>query len=203
MPLDHDEAPGPSTPSAQARVRGPGSASTEVLNRVQAHAPEAKALSWRLAARWGLFRTDLESWALEGLWRASEAYTWHGTPFWVFARRCVTRACIDGARLLSPSKRGRGNDGGVYSPCPWSLVEDLDLYPDEPLGPEDLTQLLERRRQLEARVQELPERECVVVHGRYFMGLKHSELARILGVTEARVSQLLKQGLERLRWVTE
>ena len=63
----------------------------------------------------------------------------------------------------------------------------------------------ERRHELLATLNRLPEREKMIVTQHYFHGVQLAQIARELGVTESRVSQLhgralrmLREGLEEL-----
>lgn len=57
----------------------------------------------------------------------------------------------------------------------------------------------ERRRRIGAELDRLPERERRVLSMAYFEELSGIEIATLLGVSAARVSQLRSQGIERLR----
>jgi RNA polymerase sigma factor for flagellar operon FliA len=57
----------------------------------------------------------------------------------------------------------------------------------------------ERRQELVASLNRLPEREKMIVTLHYFHGVQLAEIARQLGVTESRVSQLHGRALRMLR----
>jgi RNA polymerase sigma factor for flagellar operon FliA len=57
----------------------------------------------------------------------------------------------------------------------------------------------ERRTELVATMNHLPEREKMIVTLHYFHGVQLAEIARKLGVTESRVSQLHGRALRMLR----
>lgn len=79
-----------------------------------------------------------------------------------------------------------------------SSSELSDLIPDET----DITERAEfeeRKRFLAAALAELPERERLVVGLYYYEGLTLKEIGQVLGVTEARVSQMHAKSMMRLR----
>ncbi|MCX6341685.1 MAG: sigma-70 family RNA polymerase sigma factor, partial [Fimbriimonadales bacterium] len=57
----------------------------------------------------------------------------------------------------------------------------------------------EIRRILTSGVDNLPERERLVIALYYFEGLTFKEIGRVLGVSESRVYQLHTQAMNRLR----
>lgn len=58
---------------------------------------------------------------------------------------------------------------------------------------------LQRSSRLKEHIEQLPEKQRLVLSLVYFNELSQKEVAQVLGVTEARVSQLHKEALERLR----
>lgn len=79
-------------------------------------------------------------------------------------------------------------------------VELIELIADRTAGdPADLAENEELHQYLRAAVKHLPERHRLVVIG-YFLEARPSEdLARFLGVTESRISQIRSEALEMLR----
>jgi RNA polymerase sigma factor for flagellar operon FliA len=73
------------------------------------------------------------------------------------------------------------------------LVEDANLEPSA------LLEARELRAYVRDAVRLLPERHRLVVIGYFLEGRSSGELARFLGVTESRVSQLRSEALEMLR----
>ncbi len=55
------------------------------------------------------------------------------------------------------------------------------------------------RRQLQAAMDQLPERERRIVSLHYFRGMKFKDLGEMLGVSEPRISQLHSRAMGRLR----
>jgi RNA polymerase sigma factor FliA len=127
---------------------------------------------------------------IDGL-RAGDHLTRHDRQAYT---READQAIADGRELPS--------DG-----APWSL--DFQLGKDgltvaEILAADDaelIDQLIiqERDDMLEAEIQRLPEREAFIIRLSYFDGISLTEIGTALGITESRVSQLRKAGLERMR----
>lgn len=57
----------------------------------------------------------------------------------------------------------------------------------------------ERRASLSPLISQLPEREQVILHLRFFAGLTQSEIATRLGISQMHVSRLLARSLAQLR----
>lgn len=66
-------------------------------------------------------------------------------------------------------------------------------------GPEALLQTEEMERDLQRAIQDLPEREGLVLALYYQEDLQLKEIGAVLEVSESRVSQLLRQAVMRLR----
>jgi RNA polymerase sigma factor (TIGR02999 family) len=95
------------------------------------------------------------------------------THFFAFASRVMRQILVDHAREHKAQKRG----GAAQRFC----VEDLDALPQQTAG--DMLELDEAMRKLET----IDERKCRVVDMRFFGGLKETEIAEVLGVTEKTV----------------
>jgi RNA polymerase sigma factor FliA len=48
-------------------------------------------------------------------------------------------------------------------------------------------------------VDNLPERECLIIRSHYFHGIAFEDLAKLFEISKGRVSQLHKQALQRIR----
>lgn len=93
--------------------------------------------------------------------------------FFGIAARMMRQILVDHARQHNAEKRG----GAVER----FSVEDIDVLPAQTAG--DLLELDEALKKLE----ELDERKSQVVDMRFFGGLKETEIAEVLGVTEKTV----------------
>lgn len=87
--------------------------------------------------------------------------------------------------------RGTGGDGGI------SIGDTLADVEVEVPG-EAIEDAETRRRMLEA-LNKLQERDALILTLYYFEGVPLTEIAKVLGVTESRVSQLHMRALGRLR----
>jgi len=94
---------------------------------------------------------------------------------------------VSGHRVLSFEEIG-GDDG--------SIADDLK---DPTLDPQEGTQARELKREIAAAIEELPERERLVLALYYDEELNLKEIGEVLGVSESRVCQIHGQALVRLR----
>ena len=93
--------------------------------------------------------------------------------FFALASRIMRQILVDHAREHHAEKRGGA--GQRLS------LADLDILPEQ--GAADMLELDEALKKLES----LDERKCRVVDMRFFGGLKETEIAEVLGVTEKTV----------------
>ncbi len=100
---------------------------------------------------------------------------------------------IQGAQLVYYEDFDRGDEENSYL--------DRQNQGAECLLDEPLTQLLKGdfRRQLIDAIEQLPERECLLLNLYYNEELNLREIGAVLGVKESRVSQLHSQAISRLR----
>lgn len=169
--------------------------------------------------------------AYEGLCIAANSFDrTRGVPFSRWAARRIMGAMRDEMREqdhLSRRARARSNpESRMYSPGflkarpdpPKSLEEMFtanghgageeslnlrDLIPDpHAADPSDHGSTL-TRNQLFGMVASLPDREFRVVTLRYFGGMRLSDIARNMSLSETRVSQIEGMALSRLRGETE
>lgn len=84
-----------------------------------------------------------------------------------------------------------------------SLDDDTDDRAPDPADvggdPLDALQHKQRMAALSAQVARLPEREQYAIRMRYEHDLSLADIAATLGVTDARVHQLIQQGISKLR----
>ncbi len=79
-----------------------------------------------------------------------------------------------------------------------------EYIPDDPdKNPFELLKKQEVRELLARKIDELPEKEAMVIKLYYFNELTMKEVGKILGVTESRVSQLHSAAILRLRGLLE
>lgn len=189
------------------------------------HAPWARLVARDIFLRvhpndveWGEFVQN----ATLGLIEAADRYDpVRGVEFRTFARHRVRGAVFDGLRQiwdqhLAPRARdvdrSESLDGEDMDPLEsfvsWAIdlgighlldsAASLDLA-----GPSrtPYAELEQNQMQvlLKQAVDVLPERERLIVTMHYFQHIAFTEIASYLGVTKGRVSQLHRQGIERLR----
>ena len=75
----------------------------------------------------------------------------------------------------------------------------VDRVPDTAPGPGEALETEELHAALRAAIKQLSERHQLIVIGYFLEGRSSAELARFLGVTESRVSQLRSEAVARLR----
>lgn len=74
-----------------------------------------------------------------------------------------------------------------------------NLVEDDTGNPETLTEQQNLKERLVAAIQELPERDQILLNLYYFEELNLREIGKVLGVSESRVSQLHSQAALKLR----
>lgn len=159
-----------------------------------------------------------------GMLEAMSSFDPHrGVPFEAYARQRVRGAVFNGLRaLLAASSMKAGGDAFERGA---SLLEDSEADPVERLvsivsglgigymlssqpehdvhavspTPYDEAVRSQLRERLAALLALLPERERLVLQLHYLQHMAFVEIAEALALTKGRISQLHRQGLERLR----
>jgi len=91
----------------------------------------------------------------------------------------------------------RSNELAAQAPV---SLDDMALdIRDREETPDRLAQANERRTQMKALIETLPDRPKTVLSLIYYNELSQKEVAQVLEVTEARISQIHKEALEKLR----
>lgn len=180
--------------------------------------PMVQRIAHRTAATYGLPQgvdtSDLVSCGVLGLAEAWERFDpQRGVAFEAFAVPRVKGAIVDAIRasdwvprkarqkarqtgeslvLLVSMDSSQPSEDGDRSTVERLADETADLPGDELLAAEG-------RHGLMASLNSLPERERMIVTLHYFQGVQLAEIAKSLGVTESRVSQLHTRALKMLR----
>jgi RNA polymerase sigma factor for flagellar operon FliA len=180
--------------------------------------PMVERIAHRAAATYGLPQgvdtDDLVSSGVLGLAEAWDRFDpKRGVAFEAFAIPRVKGAIVDSIRASDwvPRKarekaRRTGEpllqlvsiDEGQGSSEGDSSVSER-IADDGSPGPGDDLLAAEGRRELMGSLNRLPEREKMIVTLHYFQGVQLAEIARSLGVTESRVSQLHTRALRMMR----
>ena len=200
---------------------GTQASETERNNALLEWYPMVERIAHRAAATYGLPNgvgtEDLVSSGVLGLAEAFDRYDpERGVAFEAFAIPRVKGAVIDAIRaadwvprkarqrarltgepvaVLVSIDESRKSDDGDRSPA--ETIADLEPQPG--------TELLaaEGRRELVGSLNRLPERERMIVTLHYFERVALQDIAKALGVTESRVSQLHTRALRMLRSAIE
>lgn len=134
-----------------------------------------------------------------------------GASFEGYAKMRIRGAILDELRAqdwLSRRARWAVNEHCESYSGPRTLVGIDDVGENERLAsmidadaPDALAALEAEgtRKEIEAAVERLPERERLVVSMHYFEGARFKDIGRLLGVSEPRVSQLHARAMMRLR----
>src|SRR5215203_5946826 len=163
---------------------------------VVAYSPLVKFVAGRTGARLPshVDQADLISYGMIGLIEAMERFEpRRQIRFETFAMQRIRGAIIDELRSLDwvpRSVRSRARDIEAAN----SKLEH-ESAPD-PQAALDTSEVKDR---LAEAIQDLPERETLVVALYYFENLTLREIGEVLGVTESRVSQLHSKAVLRLR----
>src|ERR671919_681046 len=195
---------------------------------VVAYSPLVKFVAGRTGARLPshVDQADLISYGMIGLAEAMERFEpSREIRFETFAMQRIRGAIIDELRSLDwvpRSVRSRARDIEAANsklehelgraPTDAELAERLKISEDElqesllhtiedesapdPQAALDTTEVKDR---LQDAIQDLPERETLVIALYYFENLTLREIGEVLGVTESRVSQLHSKAVLRLR----
>lgn len=180
--------------------------------------PMVRRIAHRAATTYGLPQgVDTEDLVSSGVLGLAEAWGRYdpsrGVAFEAFAIPRVKGAIVDAIRASDwvPRKaRQRARETGESLVLLVSLDEsggssEGDTSPAERLAdasaPQPGAALLaaEGRREMMVALNRLPDRERMIVTRHYFEGVQLAEIARTLGVTESRVSQLHTRALRMLR----
>lgn len=130
---------------------------------------------------------------------------------------CHVRACVRYALLeewrrqtaQSSRHRGAGNDNPIGPPLSLDVLREggeaaeIDRLADPEPGPQEALLARCEAERIRSAVDKLSERQREVVERRYWREETQSEIARSLGLTPGRVSQVLHRALQRLRQEVE
>lgn len=189
----------------------------------------ARALAHREFGRrppQGLERGDFEQWAYGGLLEAIDAYDpLRGALFSAFARHRIRGSIADGAALASEASaqytfrrrieqerlgsvsaqetRASADPVRELGDLATSLALGLmiEALPDASNSPQGYESPAWRDLQitLAREIERLPDSEGAIIRHHYQGGVSFTQIARLLGLTKGRVSQLHRAALERIR----
>lgn len=140
---------------------------------------------------WDHLCEELEAAALVGVWHAWQTFDPRRARWNTHARNQARFACLDYLRENGPVRRsGHARPETNYFTGRWGPTDPV-AQPPEPRG-EDL--VLPRRY-----LRGLSKVERKILLQRFEQGKSQNEIARAIGVSESRVSQILKATLVHLR----
>ena len=100
---------------------------------------------------------------------------------------------VKGISLISLEEMGQGGASEAHVP----LLDGLMTHHDQ--DPLELLHLADLKKTLVRAIEQLPEKEQLVISLYYFDELTMKEVGKVLTLTESRVSQLHTQAVLRLR----
>lgn len=144
-------------------------------------------------------KEDLESPALQGLWKAAQRFDEsHGASFPTYASRIIHGHMQDYLRSLAmfPRPKGEVPDFTPLDALDFELLEDLGPSPLDNATKSDLRAFIEQRIALlgDPRLRQ-------VIELTFFEGQTLKSVGEMLGVTESRACQLRRKALTGLRGI--
>lgn len=165
-------------------------------------------------SRGGLYfdSDDMKQTAMLGLVQAARRYDpRHGVKFSTFAIPRIRGAVLDGLRASDWVPRGVREKSSVddFIPTMQHFHAASPAENDEHCGefladtraeePGDVAAKEELKSRLAGAMLELPRQQRAVIMLRYYAGLRTKEIAKVLGVTDGRVSQIHRAAVTALR----
>lgn len=192
------------------------------------HLPFAKRIAngeHRAKSRLGLERGDFEQLSFAALIEAIDRFDpLRGAPFQAFARVRIKGAIADGLARVSESGAQARFRRRIQAERARLIVENQDQGSDALTQLRELAALLalgfiaetfhhettpanplqtaawrDLELSLAHAIEQLPEAEKAIIHNHYKLGVDFVQIAELLGCGKARVSQLHKSALARLR----
>ena len=149
-------------------------------------------------------RNDLIAAGMSGLWSAIKKPNLDGEHFEGYARTRIRGSILDEMRAQDWLPRRTRNKGlelpSIILGCDEFTLNSVEngRTPENERADSLLVQK-EMRIVLERTLALLPRKERYILTERFLKGVKFKDMAIVLGISEARVSQIAKKGLEILR----
>lgn len=193
---------------------------------IEHHLPLARALAGREFRRWpphGFERTDFEHLAISGLLEAIDRYDpLAGASFRAFAKHRIRGAIADGLAHASENasqynyrrRVERERIGSLRAEAagdPIAQLSDLAAglaiglmaeaaaQSASPLNPYETSAWRELEQSVRTEIDLLPEMEKSVIKQHYTNGVAFTDIARLMGLSKGRVSQIHRAAIARLR----
>jgi RNA polymerase sigma factor (sigma-70 family) len=132
---------------------------------------------------------DIHQWALIGLWRAASRFSGVESEFRFYASKYIEGTILDGLR-----KETHYNRRKKTSPV---FVEYLDNVDCPSPSAQSMLEEKEQLQSIFSHLRRLPPRQSEAI-SHLLGGLRESECASLMGVTQACVSRLKLRAIEKL-----
>jgi RNA polymerase sigma factor for flagellar operon FliA len=137
---------------------------------------------------------EIRQWGLMGLWDACCKFNGPRDEFNFYAQSRIRGQILDGIRSFATNRRQRG----LSKVRPkFKSIEDYSLVANEPPVDDQIHARVELKKVL-AALKTLTERELYIVLRYFFDYHTLAEIAEVLDITEARVSQVKDMALDKL-----
>lgn len=137
---------------------------------------------------------EIRQWGMMGLWDACCKFNGSSDEFSFYARSRIRGQILDGIRIFSPNHR-QSSLSGVRAK--FESIEDYSLAANDPPVDEQVHARVELKKVL-AALNILTERELYIISSYSFDYHTLTEIADVLDITEARVSQIKDMALDKL-----
>lgn len=179
-----------------------------VNEMIAEYLPQVRLIAYSMARKFKHIELaeDFVSYGTVGLIDAAAKYrNAQRTEFPIYASFRIRGAILDGLRAMDMLPRGMRRETKERGENPF--IRDEGIWNDipDPSFIDPLTRIQEQEVAWIVRrsVEKLPdqERRAVILH--YYEDLSQSSVARVLGIDQGRVAQLLRQARLRLRMCSE
>lgn len=150
---------------------------------------------------------DYFQFGVEGLSEAIDRFDPdYGTKFETYALQRIRGKIIDEIRKVQSKYRINTHSNTLATTLSLNKsVSDEDNYmlyeviPDDTIEPDETAEDLEAKELLVEALQNLEERDRIIITLYYYEHLNYKEIAQILGITVSRVSQVHSKIIKKLR----
>jgi len=146
--------------------------------------------------RWSPFvpYDEIRQWGMIGLWDACCKFNGSRDEFSFYAQSRIRGQILDGIRSFAPSHRQKSLSGVRPK---FEAIDNYSLAANDPPVDEQVHARVEFKKVL-AALNVLTERELYIISSYFFEHHTLTEIADVLDITEARVSQVKDIALDKL-----